>query len=237
MNNFIKRIRHHWNSKKEPEIRLLDTHTDLIQMPQSNPSEKIFNQLIFFYESGLKQLETKMTILSNEYLCSNERNPIENIKTRIKSPISIVTKLQRKGLEPTIDNLLNKIHDVAGMRIVCPFVSDIYDIEQFIQKQKDIKILKIKDYIQSPKPNGYRSLHLVLMIDVSFSEKLIKVPIEVQLRTISMNSWAALEHQLHYKKNYSFTSEMLQDLKSCADSLWENDCKMQSLLYTVKSIK
>lgn len=219
---------------KNKTINGQNKESELVQLFQFHDQLDIYNQLIFFYGSGLKQLQTKLEILSNEYKYSNKRNPIESIKGRIKSLDSIVNKMDRKNLEPTLENLLYKIHDIAGIRIVCPFVSDVYNVESFLKNQKDIHILQIKDYIKEPKPNGYRTLHIILTIDTSFSDTTISIPVEVQIRTIAMNSWASLEHQLHYKKDYPFTNEMLYTLKECSDLSWENDKKMQKLLHMIK---
>jgi putative GTP pyrophosphokinase len=188
-----------------------------------------FQQLLMMYESGIKQITTKFEILEDEFESKHERNPIETITSRIKEPMSIAEKLQRRGLAVTIDNMVNKLTDIAGIRVTCPFISDVYHVTQMLLAQDDIKLVEIKDYIQNPKENGYRSLHLIVKVGVFFSDQKREIPVEIQIRTIAMDFWASLEHQLHYKKDYEMPADICQELKSCAEVIASTDERMQAL--------
>lgn len=229
MNRIIDRI-----EIEDNEIQLVESiHNSNQMMPapinQVIDMSTIYRQLMFYYESGIDQLTSKLQILNKEFALCNDRNPIENIKSRVKSMDSIMEKMQRRGLELTLDNLVHNIKDVAGIRVICPFISDVYYIAEILSSQNDVEVIRIKDYIKQPKENGYRSLHMIVMVDVNFSNQKKKVPVEIQLRTIAMNCWASLEHQLRYKKEHAFTKEMLVQLKQCADQLADTDMKMQGL--------
>lgn len=188
-----------------------------------------YNQIMFFYEAGIKQITAKLEILNGEFQACNDRNPIEDIKSRVKSPESIKEKMIRQNIPLTVSDMVKNIMDIAGVRVVCPFISDVYHIAEMLLKQSDIKEVKIKDYIKNPKPNGYRSLHLIVMVSVYFSEHKCEVPVEIQLRTIAMEFWASLEHQLRYKKNRAFTEEMQEQLRKCSQVVTQADESMQGL--------
>ncbi len=191
--------------------------------------EKHYKQIMMFYESGIRQITAKLEILNQEFQFCNDRNPIENIKSRIKSQESILRKMQKQGLPLTFDNMMNYIHDVAGIRVICPFITDVYQIARLLISQTDVDLVQIKDYIREPKENGYRSLHLIVMAEVHFSDRKRKVPVEIQLRTIAMNFWASTEHQLRYKKDRDFTEDINRQLKECAEIMAEADQRMQKL--------
>lgn len=176
-----------------------------------------YNQIMFFYESGIRQVRAKLEILNREFQACNDRNPIESINSRVKSPESIKEKMIRQKVPLTVSGMVENIMDIAGVRVVCPFISDVYHIAGLLLKQGDIERIRIEDYIRNPKPNGYRSLHLIVMVTVYFSSRKCEVPVEIQLRTIAMEFWASLEHQLRYKKNREFTTEMQEQLKACAE--------------------
>lgn len=205
--------------------------TQLIIAPiaQVFDMDTMYRQLMFYYESGIEILKSKLEILSREFALCNDRNPIESVKSRIKSMESITKKLQKKHLDLNLENLVHNIKDVAGMRVVCPFISDVYYIAEILTSQNDLEVVQVKDYIKEPKENGYRSLHMIVMVDVSFSKQKKKVPVEIQLRTIAMNCWASLEHQLRYKKERSFTEAMQEELRVCAEQLADTDMRMQQL--------
>lgn len=190
---------------------------------------KHYKQIMLFYESGIRQLTAKLEILNKEFQLCNDRNPIENVKSRIKAQESILRKMEKQGLPLTFDNMMNYIHDVAGIRVICPFITDVYQIARLLISQPDVELVQIKDYIREPKKNGYRSLHLIVMVEVHFSDRKRKVPVEIQLRTIAMNFWASTEHQLRYKKERDFSDEIHQQLKECADIMAEADQRMQKL--------
>ncbi len=190
---------------------------------------KQYKQMMMFYEAGIRQLTTKLQILNREFEQSNDRNPIENIKSRIKSAESIAKKMERKGLPMTLSCLTNNIYDIAGIRVICPFITDVYEVARMLLSQTDVELVQVKDYIREPKENGYRSLHLIVKINVFFSDGMRQVPVEVQMRTIAMNFWASTEHQLRYKKDKVFTPEMHERLKKCADIMADADYQMQKL--------
>lgn len=202
---------------------LLPQTSDYLDMEQQ------YRQIMFFYEAGIQQVTAKLEILNKEFQYCNDRNPIESIKSRVKNSDSIIEKMRKKGLPLTISCMMNNIFDIAGVRVICPFITDVYHVARMLMNQTDVEVLRVKDYIESPKDNGYRSLHLILMVDVFFSDQKRKVPIEIQLRTIAMNFWASAEHQLRYKKEAEFTPEMHKQLKRCADLMARADRKMQSL--------
>ena len=172
-----------------------------------------YEHIMFYYESGIQQIVAKLQILNNEFKNNHERNPIENIKSRVKSLDSIIDKMKRKGIPLTTNAMKREIKDIAGVRVICPFISDVYQVANMLVNQADVEIVTIKDYIKKPKENGYRSLHMIVLVDVYFSDHKDKVPIEIQFRTIAMNFWASTEHQLRYKKSRIFTEEMQQELK------------------------
>lgn len=191
--------------------------------------EKQYHQIMFLYEAGINQLESRINILKREFQFSNDRNPIENIESRIKSKESILLKLKRKGLPITVSALTNNIRDIAGIRIICPFIEDVYNVARMLVKQKDVELIEAKDYIINPKENGYRSLHLIVTTEVQFSNQTRKIPVEIQIRTIAMNFWASTEHQLRYKKDREFTDEVQKELKECADIMAQADRIMQNI--------
>ena len=203
-----------------------------ILLPQTNDyldMENQYRQIMFFYEAGIQQVTAKLEILNKEFQYCNDRNPIESIKSRVKSSDSIIKKMRKKGLPPTISCMMANIYDIAGVRVVCPFISDVCHVARMLMNQTDVEAVRVKDYIENPKDNGYRSLHLILMVDVFFSDQKRKVPIEIQLRTIAMNFWASTEHQLRYKKEREFTADMHKQLRRCADLMARADRKMQRL--------
>ena len=182
-----------------------------------------------YYECAMMEIETKFKVLSKEYSLLKDRVPINSMKCRLKTPESIVKKLDKYGLELSIDNIQNNISDIAGIRVICSFVGDVYSLAESLMKQDDINILEIKDYIKNPKANGYRSLHLIVEIPI-FLEKVKKLmKVEIQLRTIAMDFWASLEHQLRYKKDFLFTEEMVKELYECAEMSAKLDYKMDNL--------
>ncbi len=188
-----------------------------------------FQHLLMLYESGIKQITTKFEILTDEFECNHERNPISTISSRVKDPLSIAEKLQRKGLSVTLDNMVSKLYDIAGIRVTCPFISDVYHVMQMLLQQDDVTLIELKDYIKHPKKNGYRSLHVIVKVSVYFSDQRREIPVEIQIRTIAMDFWASLEHQLHYKKDFTMPENISQELKNCADTIADTDNRMQNL--------
>lgn len=160
---------------------------------------KPFSELMMHYRCAIQEVETKLNVLNNEYSLVYNRNPIESIKTRIKKPLSIINKLKKKGFPLTIESIEQNLSDIAGVRVVCSFQDDIYKLAEILAKQDDITVLEVKDYIQNPKPNGYRSLHLIIEIPIFLSHKKKPMRVEIQFRTIAMDFWASLEHTLSTK--------------------------------------
>ncbi|MBS7220121.1 MAG: GTP pyrophosphokinase family protein [Clostridiales bacterium] len=190
-----------------------------------------FQKLMMQYRCAMLEVQTKFEVINNELSLYGDRNPIEFIKSRIKRPVSIMEKMKRKGFDISIDSIQNNIYDIAGIRVVCSFPEDIYRLAEKICMQDDIKLLNKKDYIKNPKPNGYRSLHLILEVPVFFTEEKKRLPVEVQLRTIAMDFWASIEHKLRYKKNLPETvsADIAESLRSCSDKINEMDFRMQAI--------
>lgn len=188
-----------------------------------------FHELEMTYTCAIKEIKTKFEVLSTEFNCQFRRNPISYINTRLKSRDSIFRKLARKNLKFTIDNIEKNLNDVAGIRVVCAYIDDIYKLADAFLRQDDITLLEKKDYIENPKPNGYRSLHLIVSVPVFFSEKKRDMKVEVQIRTIAMDFWASLEHQMKYKKSIPDQDKIIAELKRCADVISDTDGRMLAL--------
>ena len=185
--------------------------------------------LMMQYRYAIMEVETKLKVLDAEFSQEFNRNPFESIKSRLKSPVSISEKLRRKGFAVTVENIEKYLKDVAGVRVICSFPDDIYRLAALLEKQDDIILLEKKDYIKNPKPNGYRSLHLILDIPIFLSNEKKHMKVEVQFRTIAMDFWASLEHKLKYKKNVENSEEIVEQLKKCADSIEKLDYQMQEI--------
>ena len=184
---------------------------------------------MFLYSSALKSINTKIEILNNEFIQLYNYNPIEHVTSRLKTPQSIVKKLKSKGREVDIENMEEHVNDIAGIRIICSFMSDIYPIADMIAKQADITVLYVKDYIKNPKENGYKSYHMVVTIPVYLSDGKIETKVEIQIRTIAMDFWASLEHKIAYKFEGHAPDYIEAELKDCADMVHMLDAKMYSL--------
>ncbi len=185
--------------------------------------------LMMQYRCAIMEVETKLKVLDAEFSQEYNRNPFESIKSRLKSPVSISDKLRRKGYAVTVENIEKYLRDVAGVRVICSFPDDIYRLAALLEKQDDIILLEKKDYIKNPKPNGYRSLHLILDIPIFLSNEKKHMKVEVQFRTIAMDFWASLEHKLKYKKNVENSEIIVEQLKKCADSIEKLDYQMQEI--------
>ena len=201
----------------------------------SSPEE--FKQFITIYNSAIKEVRTKFEILNDDLSIDIERNPIEMIKSRIKSAESILAKLDRLGLEHTVEAIEDNIFDVAGVRVICSFVEDIYRVAEMFVSQDDIKVVTVKDYIKNPKENGYRSYHIIVEIPVFFSNCKRYMKVEVQLRTIAMDFWASLEHKMRYKKNIGEAKEIQDELRECAAVIASTDFKMQEINKTISRLR
>ena len=184
---------------------------------------------MFLYDSALKKLNTKIEILNNEFVNRYDHNPIEHIKSRLKTADSIVKKLKKDGYEVTIENMMDHLSDIAGIRIICSFTSDIYQIADMIAAQGDITVLHVKDYIQNPKPNGYKSYHMVVTVPVYLADGPVQTKVEIQIRTIAMDFWASLEHKIYYKFEGHAPAYISHDLQECSKIVSELDEKMLML--------
>ena len=188
-----------------------------------------YSKLMAYYRCAIMEVETKFNVLNEEFSLQYDRNPINGIKSRLKSIESIQEKLERKGLPYTVQAIEENLNDVAGVRVVCSFTADVYLLAEALLKQDDIQLIEKKDYIANPKENGYRSLHLIVSVPIFLAHEKRIMKVEVQLRTIAMDSWASLEHQLRYKKDLEFTEEMVSELYRCAQLSSELDEKMDAL--------
>ena len=192
---------------------------------------------MFLYSSALKSINTKIEILNNEFIQLYNYNPIEHVTSRLKTPSSIVNKLKKDGKEVTIENMVEHLNDIAGIRIICSFMSDIYPIADMIAKQADITVLHVKDYIRYPKTNGYKSYHMVVTIPVYLSEGKIDTKVEIQIRTIAMDFWASLEHKIAYKFEGNAPDYLEAELKACADMVDVLDAKMFSFNQAITELE
>ena len=189
----------------------------------------IWETLMFVYNSALKEVGTKLDILNDEFVHIHKYNPIEYIKKRIKTPESIVKKLKRDGYDVTVENMVNYINDIAGIRIVCSFTSDIYRLAEMIGKQNDLTVVSIKDYIKHPKVSGYKSFHMHVTIPIFLSDRVVDTKVEIQIRTIAMDFWASLEHKIYYKFEGNAPDYISRDLRACAEIVSDLDAKMLQL--------
>lgn len=189
-----------------------------------------FMELMMQYQCAMMEIKTKFEVLDTEMSLGFDRNPIESISCRLKKTISIAEKLKRKGLDVSVENIEKHLHDVAGIRVICSFLEDIYLLADKICCQDDIRLVEKKDYIKNPKPNGYRSLHLILEVPVFFSQETKRMQVEVQLRTIAMDFWASLEHKLRYKKEKDDSvAQTVEELRVCAEEIHALDIRMQEI--------
>lgn len=196
-----------------------------------------FKEFMMMYASAIKEIRTKFEILNDDLSVTYNRNPIEMIKSRIKTPESIVGKMRRRGLEISMNSLLYNIDDVAGVRVVCSFIDDIYEVANMLVSQDDVTLISVKDYIKNPKPNGYRSYHMIVEVPVYFANRRQNMKVEVQLRTIAMDFWASLEHSMKYKKNVKGSEQVVAQLKECADEISYIDRKMQNINYSISEMQ
>ena len=185
--------------------------------------------VMFLYQSALKEVGTKLEILNDEFQHVHQYNPIEHIKTRVKTAESIVKKLKRYGYETSIENMVKYINDIAGVRLICSFTSDIYRLAEMIGNQSDLKVLSIKDYIKNPKESGYKSYHMLVSVPIFLSDSVVDTKVEIQIRTIAMDCWASLEHEMRYKKNINNAALIEKELKRCAGEMASTDLSMQTL--------
>ncbi len=223
---------------REEKVTLFDFKfgSNLLEKSEQEIGEtiKFLMEMSQLYEAAIKEVSTKLQILDNEFQAKYSHNPIHNINHRLKKPYSIMEKLQKKGLDTNIMHATEHLLDIAGIRVICQYVNDIYLIEELLLNQDDITLIQRKDYISNPKDNGYRSLHIVISVPVFLSDGKKNVPVEVQIRTIAMDFWATLEHQLKYKSRTEDNEEIQEELIECANQAAEWDKKMQKLHDRIK---
>ena len=195
-----------------------------------------FLELEHLYESAAELVKTQLSIYDNEFSMKFQRNPIHGIESRIKSPQSIVGKLQKKGYPLSAKSAREHLMDIAGIRVVCYYISDIYAIAELLSTRDDFKLVKIKDYIRNPKPSGYRSLHIIAMVPVYLATCRKEVPVEIQIRTIAMDFWASLEHQLRYKTTSTVPPELREELHELAGTIAETDLRMQDIYEQINEL-
>lgn len=205
-----------------------------MDLPIYYNEEDEWQKVFLMYDSALKQVNTKIEILNNEFKLAHQYNPIEHITSRLKSTQSIAKKLRHNGRELTIENIVKYVNDVAGTRIICSFTSDIYRIADLLAKQSDVQVLKVKDYIMSPKANGYTSYHMIVSVPIYLSNTMVNTKVEIQIRTIAMDFWASLEHKIYYKFEGNAPERIRKELKECADIVSFLDHKMLTLNEEIK---
>ncbi len=217
-----------WTSKDEKSLKkLLATTTETAELLEKMTQE--MNTLMVYYRCAIMEVETKLKVLNEEFSLKHDRNPINSIKTRLKSYSSIKEKLQREGILATPELIEKNLNDIAGIRVICSFLDDVYAVADALLKQDDITLIAKKDYIKNPKPNGYRSLHLIIEVPIFLQHEKHMVKVEIQLRTIAQDFWASLEHQMRYKKNFNFTDSMANELLECATISATLDERMEKL--------
>lgn len=204
--------------------------TILPQIPEGAFEEITnFKELMLMYNSAVREITTKLEILNDELSLDNRENPIQIVKSRIKKPLSILRKLEKLEKDINVESIMNSLNDVAGIRVICSFIDDVYKIADMLTKQDDIVLIEAKDYIKNPKPNGYRSYHLIVEVPVFFSDKKQWVRVEIQIRTVAMNFWASLEHQLKYKTSIEDVESIEEKLKICAETIANTDIEMMNI--------
>lgn len=196
-----------------------------------------WEEILLLHNSALKEIGTKLEILNDEFQHTHQYNPIEHIKSRIKSPESIVRKLRKKGYDSTLENMVKYVNDIAGIRIICSFTSDIYRIAEMLANQSDIKLLSVKDYIQNPKESGYKSFHMLVSVPIFLSDGVYDTKVEIQIRTIAMDFWASLEHKMNYKFESNAPAEIKEELYNCAQMVSLLDDKMLSINEKIQETK
>ena len=198
-------------------------------IPKTDDQVDQWRSVMFLYDSALKKVNTKIEILNNEFVSRYDYNPIEHIKSRLKTAESIVKKLKKNGYETSIQNMVDHVNDIAGIRIVCSFTSDIYRIAEMIGKQNDLTVVSIKDYIKNPKESGYKSYHMLVTVPIFLSDRVIDTKVEIQIRTIAMDFWASLEHKIYYKFEGNAPEYISRELRECSGIVSILDEKMLSL--------
>ncbi len=221
-------------TERQPQFLIQSAGVTADALPADEEFLQAFPRVMQSYHSAMKLARTQLEIWDDEYASTHDHSPNHHMECRLKRVDSLMEKLRRKHYEPTIDNV-QRISDIAGIRVVCNYVNDIYQLQDQITHASCFRTIQEKDYIQQPKPNGYRSLHLVVGVMVTGSEGNLELPVEIQLRSIAMDLWASLEHELRYKSNRVFSPESEEKLRHCAETLATVDAEMQTLFLQGKS--
>lgn len=211
---------------KKEENNLLTIGNLLVNEEKVDVNDKTFQKIMFIYSSAIKELQTKLEIIKDEFKLFYDYDLIDHIQTRIKSPESILKKMEKKECEATYENMISNINDIAGIRIICPLKKDIFSIRSLIEKMPDIKLLKEKDYVTNPKESGYSSYHLIVEVPLIMFQKMIYVKVEIQIRTMAMDFWASLEHKIKYKSKSKVSKNKSKELITCAKMINKLDNKM-----------
>ena len=216
-------------------------HRGLCQMEVStkddrNSEVQTWNEVTLLYSSALKQINTKLEILNDEFQHVHQYNPIEHIKSRLKTPESIVKKLKKYGQESTIENMVAYVNDIAGIRVICSFTNDIYRIADMIANQSDIRVIEVRDYIKTPKPSGYMSYHMLVTVPVYLSDRIVDTKVEIQIRTVAQDFWASLEHKINYKFEGDVPAKIKEELEECAYMVSKLDDHMLLLNEEVQNL-
>ena len=206
-------------------------------VPNRNSEIDNWKEVILVYNSALKEIGTRLEILNDEFQHVHRYNPIEHIKSRIKTSESIVKKLKRYGYDSTIENMVKYINDIAGIRIICSFTSDIYRIASMLSSQNDIKVIAVKDYIKNPKPSGYKSYHMIITVPIYLSDRIVDAKVEVQIRTVAMDFWASLEHKIQYKFEGNAPEYLQNELAECAQMVSQLDDRMMAINEEIQNYK
>ncbi len=204
---------------------------------RAHASRKALERFLMGYRGALDEMLTKIKILKDEFEVVHEYSPIEHVNSRMKSPESILAKVELRGVGHDFAAIRANIFDIAGIRITCAFISDIHLLAEMLTRQRDVKTLQVKDYVANPKPNGYKSLHLIVSVPVFMSDRVEDVPVELQIRTVAMDFWASLEHKIYYKYDRDVPAHILQELKRAADVASDLDQTMESLRSEVNALK
>ena len=194
-----------------------------------------FDVLMMRYDSAIREVRTKLEILNDELSLHGQHSPISSISSRRKKPMSILEKLKRYDVEVSLSSIEKNLNDVAGIRVICSFVDDIYRVARMLIQQDDIRLIQVKDYIENPKPNGYRSYHMIVEVPVFFSNEKRPMRVEIQIRTVAMDFWASLEHKMKYKQDIDNAEEIMAELKECADTISQTDIKMMRIREKIRA--
>lgn len=216
----------------EPKNDLQAPPPEIQEIFQDNIREYFYQ--IQLYNAAIKEVRTKLEILDEEFSVRYSHNPIHHMEYRLKKPKSIIEKLQRKNLPISVESMTKNLYDIAGVRVICNYIEDVYRVADLLVSQDDVTEVRVRDYIKEPKDNGYRSLHLVVSIPIFLAEKTVPVLVEVQIRTIAMDFWASLDHQLRYKTKESVPAGLKERLKTCADTITSLDSEMQAIYKELK---